>query len=252
VKGLLERHEAVNPTNLTVIPTWSPQPSNQNGVGVATLLAAHQAPFLDDLDITSRTRSVYGSSLRRFIIYTRERSVVAVTRSLLVAYREALLASGLSVRSVSLYLTPVRTFCHWLMERGLIPEFAGNVKGLRIPREYARDALSREQAVALLVNLEANATTLAGKRDFALISLLLNTGIRGIEAVRARIGDLAQREGRCVLFLQRKARLDRDSMVLIQPSVESTIRDYLKTRFDGQLVSPREPLFAGAVRRRGT
>jgi integrase/recombinase XerC len=87
---------------------------------------------------------------------------------------------------------------------------------------------------------EIDTATAKGKRDYAMIALLLTTGLRTIEIIRADIADLRTVGDDTVLFVQGKGRDDKSEYVKIAPKVETAIRKYLMTRTD---TAPDAPLF---------
>jgi len=200
--------------------------------------------YLAELSVSTKTRKVYAHVLARFLRFLSGRPLAELTRALIVAYREQLVQS-MAARSVSLYLAPVRSLFTWLEAHTQFPNIAAGVKGVAAPRTHARDTLTVDQGKALLAHLEAQAMTLTGKRNLSLVSLLLHTGLRGIEAVRANVEDRADHEGEAVLYVQGKGRDDRDEFVLLTTAVDTVISSYLTARAQHDQIRPRDPLFVG-------
>ncbi len=75
-------------------------------------------------------------------------------------------------------------------------------------------------------------------RDFALLNLLLRTGLRDIEVVRADCGDIQTVSGVDVLYIQGKGRPGKDNYVVLTESALAPIRDYLGMRDDSRDSSP--------------
>jgi integrase/recombinase XerD len=73
----------------------------------------------------------------------------------------------------------------------------GSTRGVRQPGARAGNWLMKEQANAL-VNAPSPGT-LKGKRDRAILALLVGCGLRRAELLRLRVEDLQQREGRWVI-----------------------------------------------------
>lgn len=76
------------------------------------------------------------------------------------------------------------------------------------------------------------------KRDYAIIALLLTTGLRTIEIERSNITDINALEGQPLLYVMGKGRDDKDSFVKLSPQVYCLLQDYLIERSD-----TFEPLF---------
>ncbi len=71
---------------------------------------------------------------------------------------------------------------------GLYRDIAKNVKGLKLGTEHKKDYLTSKQAAAVLENIDRS--TLKGKRDYAMLALMLTMALRTIEVRRANIEDM--------------------------------------------------------------
>jgi site-specific recombinase XerD len=145
----------------------------------------------------------------------------------------------LSQVSVSTYLTAVRRFCQYLVDIGLLEENpAQTVKGNRRPSSHSRQVLTESEVETLLSRFDTS--TQIGKRDLALLYLMLYAGLSEIEIIRAELKDLEQTLMGWYLRVQGKGHTVKDQQVPIDPPVMEKIRIYLDTR--GRL-RPEVPLF---------
>jgi integrase/recombinase XerD len=103
-------------------------------------------------------------------------------------------------------------------------------------------ALASEQAWQLLIAIDR--ATLVGKRDYAIISLLLRTGIRRSECAALTLADLRQEQGFYVVFIQH-GKGDKRRLVKLPFDVWEALEDYLKATGTWGLVElyPTTPLF---------
>jgi len=156
------------------------------------------------------------------------------------AYKRYLMETReLSQVSVSTYLTAVRRFCQYLVDIGLLAENpALAVKGNRRPSAHSRQVLTETEIDALLQAVDVS--TQIGKRDLAVIYLMLYAGLSEIEIVRADLKDLEQTLMGWYLRVQGKGHTVKDQQVPIDPQVMEKIRIYLDTR--GR-IRPEDPLF---------
>lgn len=151
----------------------------------------------------------------------------------------------LSQVSVSTYLTALRRLCQYLVDIGLLEENpAQAVKGNRRPSSHSRSMLTEPEIQALLESLDA--TTQIGRRDQAIMYLMLYAGLSEIEVVRADVRDMEQTLLGWFLRVQGKGRTAKDQQVPIDPPVMEKIQLYLGTR--GRL-RPEAPLFVSHGRR---
>lgn len=145
----------------------------------------------------------------------------------------------LSQVSVSTYLTALRRFCQYLVDIGLIEENpAVGVKGNRRPSTHSRSVLTEKDIEDFLAALDGQ--TQIGKRDTAIVYLMLFAGLSEIEVVRADVADLEQTLLGWYLRVQGKGHTVKDQQVPIDAKVMEKIRIYLDTR--GRF-RPEDPLF---------
>jgi site-specific recombinase XerD len=161
----------------------------------------------------------------------------------LLGYRESLDARGLKPITISKKLTVLRRLFTFLYEQGVIP--TNPSAGLKLPKtsnETTREILSLAECNKLLTSIETK--TIRGKRDKAIIALLLINGLRVCEIARANTGDLVRTEGCWVLRVRGKGGKNIDTR--IRDDVRAVIQAYLKTR--GK-VQERDSLFVGTTHR---
>lgn len=179
------------------------------------------------IDATPKTIETYTKALRQFNNYMVINEIKQPTREDIIAFRKALEQSH-KATTVQTYLIAIRQFFKWTDQANLYPNIADNVKGKKISKAPKKDYLSTSAIKAILET--ADRTTLKGKRDYAIITLMLTCGLRDIEVMRANIEDLRIVGESSVLFLQGKGRDEKADYVRIPPQTETAIRDYLANR----------------------
>jgi len=197
--------------------------------------------FLENLDAGENTRRSYAAGIDRFISWA-EREGVALTRQAVISWRRALEEAGYSPYTVGSYMTAVRRFFAFLEAEGIYPNVALGVKGTRRPKGFCRDILTDEQARRLLETIRGRTReeALDALRDYALINLLLRTGVRTVEVARANVGDIGTEGNHLVLRIQGKGRDAKDDFVLLTDPAYGPLMDYLQARGSAEA---REPLF---------
>lgn len=161
----------------------------------------------------------------------------------LLGYRESLEERGLKPITVSKKLTVLRRLFTFLFEQGVIP--TNPSAGLKLPKvsnETTREILSLADCNRLLASIEIK--TVMGKRDKAIMALLLINGLRVCEIARANVGDLGQTESCWVLRVRGKGGKIIDTR--IRDDVREVIQAYLKMR--GK-VQEKDALFVGTTHR---
>ena len=190
---------------------------------------------------SAETVGTYRRSLNEFERwFVLQKGRCRFTTDDVVAYKKHLMDTReLSQVSVSTYLTAVRRFCQYLVDIGLLAENpATAVKGNRRPSAHSRQVLTETEIDTLLGAVETS--TQIGKRDLAIIYLMLYAGLSEIEIVRADLKDLEQTLMGWYLRVQGKGHTVKDQQVPIDPQVMEKIRIYLDTR--GR-IRPEDPLF---------
>lgn len=195
------------------------------------------------LDTKPKTVKTYSISIKQFISYLRENGIASPTRADIIAYRESLTATH-KPTTIQAYLTAVKLFFQWTAQEGLYPNIAEHIKGAKLQAGFKKDYLTPRQAKSVLNALDRN--TLDGKRDYALISLLLVAGLRTVEAERANIEDIRPLADDTALYIQGKGRDEKAEYVKIPAEVEQAIRQYLSARGE---TDGSAPLFASISHR---
>lgn len=199
--------------------------------------------WISFVDACPKTVETYSRAVRQFAAYLAERGISQPVRETVVAYRDSLKATHKSA-TVQSYLVAVRLFFRWTAQEGLYPNVADRVKGAKIDRCHKKNYLTTRQVNDLLESIDR--TTLKGKRDYAMLTLMVTTGLRTVSVIRADVGDLGVVGDVTVLYYQGKGREEKGEYVKLAPPVESAVRAYLKDRGEAK---PHEPLFCAVANR---
>lgn len=191
--------------------------------------------FIDSIDASERTVQEYAKNICSFIDWL---PTDRPERETVLQYKQHLIDRELKPHSVNAYLTAVRRFFSFLESVLVYPDIAKSIKGMKTPKRNTKDGLTGDQC-RRLVNTIPTAGTLS-RRDYALLNLLIRTGIRTIEAQRADIADIRNQGGETVLFVHGKGRDSKDDFVVLTAEALNPILDYLASR---GAVKDSEPLF---------
>jgi len=195
--------------------------------------------FFKEQDLKDKTISTYNKVYKQFFKYLSINNITNPTRIDIINYKESLKTK--SPYTISTYITAVRKFFEWTEASGYYTNIAKGIKGAKLPKGFAKDTLTMTQIKDLLssINLDSE----IGKRDYALLNLLIMTGLRTIEVERANIEDIRQVGNKSVLYIQGKGRDGKDDFVILTNMTLKPINDYLKSRID---YTSQSPLFIGA------
>lgn len=200
--------------------------------------------WIDFLDAKPKTIETYTKAIRQFLSYLASNGITRPVRADVLAYRDKLNQTK-KPATVQLYLTAVKQFFKWTAQEGLYPNISDNVKGAKLDRGFKRDYLTSGQVKKLLRTVDRS--TLRGMRDYAILSLMVTTGLRTVEVQRANREDMRTVADFTALYIQGKGQEERNEYVKVEPPVEEAIRAYLAA---GEIAAdPNSPLFASTANR---
>lgn len=195
------------------------------------------------IDASPKTIDTYGKAIRQFLRYLAENGIARPTRETVVEYREYLKQDH-KPTTVQSYLAAVKLFFQWTEQEGLYPNVAQRVKGAKIDTEHKKDYLTSRQVAKMLGAIDRS--TLKGLRDYAMLSVMVTTGLREISIVRADIGDIRAAGDDTALYYQGKGHEEKADYVKLAEPVEEAVRAYLKARAE---TDPKAPLFSSIANR---
>lgn len=200
--------------------------------------------WTDYIDGAERTKQTYTGNIFRFWNWLRVNGIRQPERPDILRYRDELKAKY-KPATVHGYLIAVKLFFQWAEQAGIYPDIAKRIKGAKVDPYHKKDPLTGKQAAKVLDNI--NEDTAAGLRDYALISLMLTTGLRTHSIILADIGDIRTLGEYTVLYYQGKGHEEKAEFVKLSEPVLKAIQRYLQSR--GAEPAPNEPLFASVAHR---
>jgi integrase/recombinase XerC/integrase/recombinase XerD len=196
--------------------------------------------FIDAQDVKMSSKALYRRTLKQYFNWVAKKGYLLseISRPQLLQYKDELLTSGMSSLSVGSYITSVRRFYEWTEANKYYPNVAKGIKTPKRKQQFKKQPLLPDQATALLSYYQDKAL-----RDYAIVNLLLRTGLRTVEVIRANVEDIVFKGSQRVLLVHGKGRDERDNFVLLTDKAYQPIADYLATR--GK-VNSSEPLFTSS------
>ena len=193
--------------------------------------------FINSQDVKLSSKLLYRRTLKQYFNWIEIKGYLLseIARPQLLEYKEDLLSSTKSSLTVGSYITSVRRFYEWAEANKFYPNVAKGIKTPKRKQQFKKQPLLPSQATELLNYYQDKAL-----RDYAIINLLLRTGLRTIEVIRANVEDITFKGSQRVLLIQGKGRDEKDNFVLLTDKTYQPLADYLKAR--GK-VNSSEPLF---------
>src|SRR6266581_9629027 len=176
-------------------PTWKRTRPKPKAVLRLPDLDQAKSAVLNSLSSTDAQRG-YRHAIDEFIEWYCSEPRLSFSKSVVLRYRIHLESRSLAPGTINLRLGAVRRLAYEASDCGLLsPDLAAGirrVKGVKKIRVRLGNWLTPEQGHALWQ--APNHQRLKGKRDRALLALLLACGLRRHEAVALRLDHLQQRE----------------------------------------------------------
>jgi integrase len=147
------------------------------------------------------TKARYGAALEEFFRWKGE---LAFNRATVMKFRAHLEERGLAASSINVRLSALRLLAREAVYSGhldaTIAQGVRDIRGAKMKGIRTGNWLTKPQTESLLA--APDTTTNAGKRDLAILAVLIGGALRRTEAARLTIEHVQQREGRwCVVDL---------------------------------------------------
>ena len=199
--------------------------------------------WINFLDVSPKSVESYTKALKQFFCYLQANQISEPTRADIIAFKETI-ARDHKPTTAQNYLMAVKQFFKWTNQEGLYPNIAENVKAVKLDKGHKKDYLTTAQVKELLKDVDRS--SLKGLRDYAILILMITTGLRTIEIVRANIEDIRTVGDFTALYIQGKGHTEKTDYIKITAPVEQAIREYFKAR--GK-VEGSQPLFSSCSNR---
>jgi integrase len=150
--------------------------------------------------VSNHSKRAYSKALTEFL-ELHKRIGGPFSRALMMEYRAGMVDAGLSASTINMRVSAMRRFVREACDNGLLDPLAAarisSVKG--VPCGGVR--LGRWLTVPQVRKLLAvpDRTTLKGKRDFLILSILVHCALRRFELARLDLSRIQKREGRWVI-----------------------------------------------------
>ena len=199
--------------------------------------------FLSSQDVAKSSRGLYKRTLKQYLYWIDIKGyhLNEIARPQLLEYKQYLEESGKSSLTVGSYITSIRKFYSWTEAIKVYPNVARELHNPKRNKQFRKQPLTPSQASDLLVYFQGQEL-----RDYALVNLLVRTGLRTVEAIRADVGDITHKGDKRVLLIQGKGHTDKDSFVVLTNKAYLPIKQYLDTRPGAK---GNEPLFVSRSNR---
>jgi site-specific recombinase XerD len=163
-------------------------------------LEQSKSAVLNSLTSQSSQRS-YDHAIREFIDWYCSEPRLAFNKTVVTRYRISLEQASYASSTINLRLAAIRRLAYEAADCGLLsPDLVAGIRRVKGVKKHGMrigNWLTAEQGRRLLAVFERG--DLRGKRDYAMVAVLLGCGLRRAEAAALAVEDLQQREEHWVI-----------------------------------------------------
>lgn len=148
----------------------------------------------------------YSELVRRFFRITESRGVLRYELLTLPAVSSSIVEYGAkNSRSTGSLLDALRSFAKFISEiHSELPDIYPALIGIPAHHKRVYEGFSRDDALKVLDSVDRN--TMIGKRDYAMMLLAYNTGLRGVDIANLRFNDIDWSNNE-IRFIQQKTEI---------------------------------------------
>lgn len=184
-------------------------------------------------ELSPTTAQTYKIGFGKFLDWLEEGGIRSgVNADLIRNWKADLLAQGYKPGTVNTWLAGPRSFFAWAVsERLTAYNPTDGVKGASrkgTTKSHKREGLTNNEVRRLLAMPDP--TKPQGKRDIAILSIMVYTGVRTVEIHRANLADLRTQSGQLVLYVQGKGHDSNDEFVIIPQNAINAVYNWLAAR----------------------
>lgn len=172
-----------NPPDLTGEPDFEPEMELSEAMDEFMLMAKVDGR-------SESTKNLYEYTFKKFTKKVSEdTSIGNISTKDIRLFLESLIDEDLSKNTVSIYYRNLHAFFNWLVKERFLPENpAAPIDKPKTPKTYPKHL--NEEAVRALLDAEKKRNTWAAKRNYTILLVFVDTGIRLSELRNAKIDDL--------------------------------------------------------------
>ncbi len=203
--------------------------------------------WLKFAQVKAQSVDTYQHAIKSLANYFANNDISNPTREDFINFRD-FLKQNYAVSTANLYLTAAKLFFSFLTVEGYIKiNPAEHLKGFKQSPEHKKDAFAPEDIKKILKSIDTASPN--GKRNKAMLALMVTAGLRTVEVSRANVEDIFKRNSKIFLAIQGKGHEEKDAVAKITPQVYILLQEYLATR--GRLEG-KDALFKGRTGRLST
>jgi site-specific recombinase XerD len=183
-------------------------------------------PFIEK-SLSAETRRAYGRVIKEFFLFHRPIEPVEIKPLDVIRWRDSLIENKKSAATVSFKLSVVRSLFEYLKAAGLVrnnPALTKLVPPPKLSEDLRGRALTVKEVNYILSGPDKEKAE--GARDYAILLMLLRTGLRVAEICSLKASSIKWRDGRWTLKFKIKG--GRERTIPLPTEVKKAIDGYLR------------------------
>jgi integrase/recombinase XerC/integrase/recombinase XerD len=183
--------------------------------------------FASEQDVAPNSCKLYVVNIKLFLrwVQSENKNVDNLKKSDILEYKQHLFDIKRSSLTIDSRITSLRKFYTWCDDNDYYNNIVVGIKNPKKYKGYKKDPLTIDQVNKLFDSIDTK--TIIGKRDFAIISLMLRTGIRVGEVTKINIGDIETPGQNYIINIIRKGSQGNKTKISITEKSFQPIQDYL-------------------------
>ncbi len=174
---------------------------------------------------SEKTKQAYDFDLTKFINFLHAQRIVDIEGVTTQRIEDYLFELRVSTVTKARIRSSIKSFFNYLFRKELIVKNPGvNLESIKKP-EKRPEYLSQEQCEVFLKTIEKKATPYYRERDWALVNLLIKSGLRRAEIIGLNVSDVDL--SRLQLRVRRKG--SREAYVIIHQELAKDLKKYLRS-----------------------
>ena len=193
--------------------------------------------LIANVDITDTTIKGYKVCIRQFLKWLKDNQINQPTRDDIKAYKLYLKNSNYTNGTKNQYIRAVKHLFKWLNSEGLYPNIADNIKGFKVIADNTKKDAFTEQEIKKIID-DIDTSSVIGKRDKAIILLMLVGGLRITEIHNMDIQDIEIKNNEYIINIMGKGHTEKDNYIKVIKPIYDVLKDYLDTRPNKRGIDP--------------
>jgi site-specific recombinase XerD len=195
--------------------------------------------YLSEKNISAATIKSYGFAFKHYINYLKAHDIEYATVADVINFRENQRSRGHSNVWIYIQISALKGLYQYLKQNqkrlNLSKKYAYDItepiKNQRLKASVKKPILTIEQAKQMILRTREKRLHIWDFRDYAIIYLMITSGLARFDIVHAKRSDLKMVEGKPVLYIKRGKKQKADP-VMIAKGAKQAIDEYLKKRKD--------------------